>query len=94
MNVQRKSITTPEMYFHVRPAQDEKGNGGTVYCRQGKDGVWWGAASHISANDTFNRKVGRTVAKRHFAAGKVRLVTSKEEPTYEDAYNLFNATRN
>lgn len=94
----RKSTTTEERYFHIRPAQDPSGNGGTVFCRKQEDGSWLGAASHISLNDTFCRKTGRSVSKRHFFARNnaqtIGLPKAKKGPTYEDAYLLFSSTRN
>jgi len=89
--VVRKSTTTEERYFHIRPKDSVHGNAGTVYFRQVGD-IWHAAASRLSIGDTFSRKIGRTMAKRHYAKGDVLLLDTAE-PTFEIAVDVLNRTR-
>lgn len=86
--VVRKSTTTEERYFHIRPKDSMHGNAGTVYFRQVGD-IWHAAASRLSIGDTFSRKIGRTMAKRHYAKGDV-VPIGTEEPTFDDALFMIN----
>ena len=89
----RKSTTTPELYFQIRVPHTGKGGkeytNATVFARAGGKGFWDVSIVRCSKGDQFNRKVGRTMAKRAMQAGKFQI--HQGTPTYEDALAFYQS---
>lgn len=85
-----KSLTHEEMFFHV---QEPMGNwwykGATVFFRKEADGYWYASAAYCSAKDQFNRRVGRSQARRrYFAEGYKSFPMFSDgagKPNYDNA---------
>jgi len=97
MNAQRKSTTHEEMYFQIKQPLT-KGNRsftrGTVFFRNegtGEGSAWFGSVARCSVGDIFCKKVGRSVARRHYFGNGPRVGGFPEQPTYEDALLVYKA---
>lgn len=71
-----KSTTHDEEFIHV-------GQRGTVFFRKEDDGQWYCSGALCHNKDQFNRKTGRTVARRRYFNGMYSKVEG--EPSYEYA---------
>lgn len=89
----RKSTTTPEMYFQIRdPHTSKKGKqykAATAFARQRETGAWAVSLVRCSIEDNFNRKQGRTIAKRRFFANPGIQTVFVEAPTFDDIKKLY-----
>lgn len=79
----RKSTTHEETFRHI---WTPIGHAGTVFFRKEASG-WFGSPAYLSKNDQFNRAVGRSVARRRYFQGGVRIQVA--EPTVEAASEVF-----
>jgi len=97
----RKSTTTPELYFQIRESHiSKKGKeytNATVFARRhaaiAGDMTWKLSIVRCSKGDQFNRKSGRTLAKRAMFSGKYLLWGLEggvdNVPTYDDAFAVY-----
>lgn len=83
-----KSTTHPEMFFHVfwdSSATARGYKGATVFAR--KEGhMWYGAIAFCAASDQFDRRVGRSQARRRYFVWRdqqFQMLLGPEKPTYE-----------
>ena len=65
-----KSTTTPEKFIHVKEGLNPKFQAVTIFARPDETGRWWASAAICVKQDSFCRKTGRTIARRHFFDGK------------------------
>lgn len=92
--ITHKSTTHEEMYYHIREAFKFDGKdmqGGTVFFRK-DNGKWFYSVARCSANDNWQKRKGRTVARRRFfTTGLVGGLMDSDKPSYEIARNLLMA---
>ncbi len=78
------STTCAERYYHF----NDPILCGTVFFRQEEDtGPWQASVAIVSDSDTFCRRIGRTVARRKYFAGK--RTPLQDAPTYETAESIL-----
>lgn len=82
-DIPHKSTTHAERFYHITegPAR------GTVFMREEPAGIWTASAAVLSETDTFNRRKGRTVARRRFFNEGGYACS----PNYESAQNVLRA---
>ncbi len=61
-----KSTTHEEKFFHFQTPDSKILKAITVFARKEDDGRWYAAGAFCVKGDEFNRKIGRTVARRRY----------------------------
>lgn len=94
-----KSLTHEEMFFHIRELMgglnlcESKYRGATVFARKEVDGFWYASVALCSVKDVFQKRVGRSQARRRYflnsdLGGNNNYILSQEKPTYDSAQRL------
>lgn len=90
----RKSTTTDERYYQLREPHTgrsgRKYRAATGYARFDKETQRWNTTVvRCSETDNFNRKAGRTLAKRfQLQHGRVDCITN-DVPSYDDVLAIY-----
>lgn len=83
MSQPHKSTTHNERFYHITvPQHFGKDKRATVFFREESDGTIKASLALCHEKDQFNRRLGRTVARRKYFQGKCRKV---EAMSYEVA---------
>lgn len=88
-----KSLTHEEMFFHIREPLGSSlakyYRGATVFARKEVDGFWYASVALCSIKDVFQKRVGRSQARRrYFDPGQWDRHLWGSKPTYGDAQCL------
>lgn len=99
-----KSTTHEEMFFHIREWLGDsadpskiplpKYRGATVFARKEADGYWYASVALCSVKDVFQKRVGRSQARRRYFLNSDlgNYILSQKKPTYDSAQRLARVT--
>ncbi len=83
----KKSDSVPEKYFHIHVENNMRVHRATVYGRK-VDDVWFASVAFCAHGDTFDRRIGRQMARRKFFA-EYNKWTNNDAYVPRDLYELM-----